>query len=166
MTPLAAIFATIGLLMASALALFLEILLPSGGLLMLTSLGLAIASVLAAFSAGTLAGWITCAVLPVIGIAISHIAIRQLQRSSVVPQEEITADAGIHHQATAIGVNVGSTGVLVTDLLPSGRARFPEGDLDVQAVAGRLDRGTPIQVVRFDGASIFVTAVATTTPDA
>ena len=80
-------------------------------------------------------------------------------RSKLVPQSEITEEAGYHHVADRIGVTIGALGRMVTPAHPSGRASFDGGECDVQARGRALERGVAVRVVEIDGAIIFVDPV-------
>lgn len=146
------------LLAAAAGVLALEVFIVSYGLLAIVSLALALASILVAFSASAWLGWAFLVIAPVIGLLIVRWGMERLRRSSWVPKAEITADAGYHHAAAALGIRPGAMGVLLNDALPTGRARFTGGELDVQAAFGRLDRGQTVRLVRFEGAVAYVEA--------
>ncbi len=60
--------------------------------------------------------------------------------------------------AATDAVDIGATGVAVTDLRPSGRARFGERIVDVQSVSGFLDPGAPVRVTALTTFAIEVEA--------
>ncbi|NIR41144.1 MAG: hypothetical protein GWN79_25340, partial [Actinobacteria bacterium] len=59
-----------------------------------------------------------------------------------------------------VGVSVGAIGRMTTAAYPTGRARFSEGECDVQAQQGTLEAGTRVVVRRVDGPIVFVAAEA------
>ena len=146
----------IGLLLLGLALLVLEIFVVSFGLLLIAAIGCAGGAIYLGFVASDVAGWILTGVTPVAGVIIFRWGIRRIQRSRVVPQSEITSEAGYHHVADRIGVAVGSVGTLVTAARPSGRARFEGGECDVQVRGGSLERDDEVIVRRIDGPIIFV----------
>jgi len=138
--------------------LVLEIFVVSFGLLLAAGVACLGASVYFAFGAGTAVGWLFLSVSTVVGIGVLRWGVKRIRGSSVVPKAEIAADAGYHHVAERIGVGIGSTGVMVTSALPTGRARFSGGECDVQVQHGPLEAGTAVVVRRIDGPIVFVVA--------
>jgi membrane-bound serine protease (ClpP class) len=53
-------------------------------------------------------------------------------------------------------VNVGHTGVVVSTLRPTGKARFGEVMVDVVAEAEFLDKGTKVQIIEMHGNRVVV----------
>jgi len=56
-------------------------------------------------------------------------------------------------------VSRGATGTATTDLRPSGRASLDGRPVDVTSEGGYVEAGTPVRVVRVEGARVFVRAV-------
>ena len=152
-TPLLYAFGFLALGLALLIAEFFVV---SFGVLLVGAIASAAAAIYFAFSAGDLAGWSFVALVPLAAAGVTRWGIQRVQRSHVVPQAEITADAGYHHVAERVGVQPGSLGEMVTPAHPSGRARFSGGECDVQSRAGALERGAGIRVVAIDGPIIFV----------
>ncbi len=146
------------LLALAVVLLVLEIFVVSFGLLLAASLAAAGGAIYFAFAASDLAGWSFAVLVPVLGAVLARWGIRRIQRSGIVPQSEITSDAGYRHVAERIGVGVGSAGTLVTAARPSGRARFAGGECDVQVRGGALERDDEVVVQQIDGPVIFVVA--------
>ena len=144
------------LLAAGAGLVALEFLLVSGGLIAAAALGCFIAAIVIAFMAGSMIGYAFLLGTPVVILLVVRAGLRWMQRSKLVVQAEITADAGYRHAANAIGATVGSTGVLVTDAYPTGRARFAGGELDVLVRGATLASGAPIVVLAIDGPTVVV----------
>jgi len=151
------IYAFVLLLIGFAL-LVLEIFVVSFGLLMTAGIACLGVSVYFAFGAGTAVGWLFLTVSIVVGAWVLRWGFNRIRGSSMVPKAEIAADAGYRHAAERIGVGVGSAGVMVTSAFPTGRARFPGGECDVQVQHGTLEADTPILVRRIDGPIVFVVA--------
>lgn len=157
-SPLSGMILAITLFVGAMVLLVLEILIVSFGVLGIAAVGCAAASVVVAFDVHPAAGWIFLLTAPVAAVVIGRWGLKRLQTSSLVPQDAIAGDAGVRGLADRLGIDVGSTGVLVTDAYPGGRARFPGGVCDVHVQGGALDAGTAIVVRRIDGPTITVTA--------
>ena len=149
-----------GLLGLAVLLLVIEFLVVSFGLLALAALASAIGAIWFAFAAGDAVGWAFVVLVPVLAVVLVRQGLRRLQASSVVPRSAVTGDAGYHHVAERIGVAVGARGVMVTDAYPTGRARFADGECDVQVLGGSLERAALVVVKRIDGPVVFVAGVA------
>lgn len=152
---------SLGLMAGAVLILVAEMFLVSFGVLALVALGLAVASVVFAFHAHPLAGWIMLVVAPVAAWYVVAWCMRRIHIGGLVAREVVTAEAGCHHQASPAGALVGAEGVLTTDALPSGRARFAHGEVDVQVRGAGLARGARVRVVEVSGAVVAVVAVET-----
>lgn len=141
----------------AGLALFLaEFFIISFGVLGTAAGGCMIAAIVLAFLAGPLPGAVACFLVPLASILTIRSGLRRMQRSRLVVQAEIDDDAGYHHFTEQIGVAVGSVGELVTHARPTGRARFPGGECDVQVRGQVLDRGAGVEVIAIDGSIIHV----------
>jgi membrane-bound ClpP family serine protease len=107
-------------------------------------------------------GMLTMVLIPVVGALVVRWGLARLARSSAVPHTEIREDAGYHHLATELGVAIGAIGELVTDAMPSGRARFTTRlgthEIDVRVVGPVLSRGQRVVVIDLHGASVTVNA--------
>ena len=150
------------LLLIVALALLVaEFFIVSLGLLAVAALAAAAGSIYFAFAAHDAIGWLFVVTVPLLAAATVRWGLRRIQQSHVVPQAEITADAGYHHVAERLGIAIGSTGVMVTPARPAGRARFAGGECDVYGQGQALERDAAIVVVGIDGPSINVALVPT-----
>jgi membrane-bound ClpP family serine protease len=148
------------LLLIVALALLVaEFFIVSLGLLALAALAAAAGSIYFAFAAHDAIGWLFLVTVPLLAAATVRWGLRRIQQSHVVPQAEITADAGYHHVAKRFGIAVGSTGVMTTAARPAGRARFSGGECDVYGQGMALERDVAVVVVSIDGPSINVAPV-------
>lgn len=147
--------ATILLVFAVAL-LLIELCTVFSGFLLIASLGAGIAAIVVAFLAGPTTGLIFLVGSPIILIFIGLWGFHRLQKSRLVAQEEITAQAGYSAQAQAHGILIGSVGLMLTDAMPSGRARFGEQEYDVAVTSGFLSRGQTVRVVALEGSEILV----------
>ncbi len=54
------------------------------------------------------------------------------------------------------GLSIGTKGVTISRLAPSGKARFEGHDTEVWSQSGMIDNGTPIEIVDVDGSKITV----------
>ena len=144
------------LLLLVALGLLVaEFFIVSFGVLAIAALGAAAGAIYFAFAAHDAIGWLFVVTVPLLGAATLRWGLKRVQQSHVVPQAEITADAGYHHVAERLGIAVGSAGVMVTAARPAGRARFAGGECDVYG-QGALERGAEVVVVGIDGPTISV----------
>lgn len=141
-----------------AVLLLLEFLLVSYGLLAIAAFGCAVAGIVLGFGTSPLVGWTLLVATPILAAGVVTWGLRRLMRSDLVPKEEITEDAGYRHASESMGIAVGSHGTLVSDAMPTGRARFPGGEIDVLVEGPTANHGTVITVRRIEGATIIVTA--------
>ena len=154
----------IALLLLAGGLLLLEFLVVSYGLLAIAALGCAIAGIVLGFGSSPVVGWTLLGATPILAALVTAWGLRRLMRSDLVPKEEITGNAGYHHAAERMGIRTGARGTLVTDAIPTGRARFPGGDLDVQVEGAAANKGTVITVRRIEGPIVFVTPDAGAAP--
>ena len=148
------------LLLVLALALLIaEFFVVSFGLLAIGAIASAGSAIYFAFVASDVIGWVFVIVVPLIAAATVRWGINRVQRSGLVPQSEISADAGYHHVAEELEIVVGTRGEMMTPARPSGRARFDKGDCDVQSRGRALERGETVVVTAIDGPQVFVELV-------
>jgi len=136
--------------------LLLEFLVVSYGLLAIAALGCAIAGIVLGFGSSPVVGWTLLGVTPFLAALVVAWGLRRLMRSDLVPKEEVTGNAGYRNATDSMGITVGSRGTLVTDAIPTGRARFPGGDIDVQVEGAATNKGVVITVLRIEGPIVFV----------
>ncbi len=154
--PMQALLYAIGLLGLGLVLLILEVFIISFGLLSVLAFTALAGSLYFAFQVNTLIGWLFVVVTPALVYLIFRYGIRYIKQSSVVPKDEITADAGYRHAASRLGIEVGSQGVLVTPTRPSGRARFDHGECDVYAPGSALESGDSVVVTSIEGPTVTV----------
>jgi membrane-bound ClpP family serine protease len=164
MSPSQRLFLAVGLMGLAALLLAVEFFVVSWGLLAIGSLAAAVAAIVVAFSVSAAAGWALVVATPVLAWLIIRWGLARLQGSSLVPQAEITADAGYRHLAEQLGIAVGAVGELITDAMPTGRARFAKGEIDVAVRGTTLPRGHRVVVQAISGAIILVVAAPAAEP--
>lgn len=150
------VLVAIGLLALAAVLLLLEFLVVSYGLLAIAALGCSITGIVLGFSSSPAVGWSLLGATPILAAVVVAWGLRRLMRSDLVPKQEITEDAGYRHATESLGVVIGTRGTLVTDAMPTGRARFPGGDLDVQVEGAAAMKGTVVTVRRIEGPSVIV----------
>ena len=155
---------TVVLLALGVVVLILEFFVISFGLLSVVSLACVASAIYLAFLAHDAIGWTMIVTTPILAYYVVRWGLRRIQTSRLVPQAEITSEAGYHHVADRLGIAAGSAGVMVTAARPSGRARFPGGECDVQVQGPAVERDARVVVLRIDGPIIFV-GVAPEGPD-
>lgn len=156
----------IALLLLAGVLLLLEFLVVSYGLLAIAALGCAIGGIVLGFGSSPVVGWTLLGATPILAALVTAWGLRRLMRSALVPKEEITENAGYRHATESLGITIGAHGTLVTDAMPTGRARFPGGDIDVQVEGAAANKGTVITVLRIEGPTVFVAPDAPDAPDA
>ena len=155
------------LLVLAALILILEFFVVSFGLLSVVSVACVAGAIYFAFLAGDMVGWSFTVITPVVGVLIIRWGVRRIRTSKrLVPQAEVTSEAGYHHVADRIGVAPGAVGVMVTPARPSGRARFDGGECDVQVQGRPLESQAKVMVKRIDGPIVFVAPICEETEPA
>ena len=155
----------LGWLALAVTLLVLELFVVSFGVLLIASIASAGAAIHYAFVANDVAGWAMTMVTPILAAVLLRWGLARIRTSRrLVPQSEITAEAGYHHYAEKIGVHSGAAGVMVTPARPSGRARFDGGECDVQVRSGSLGRGAKVVVLHIDGPIVFVASAADDEP--
>ncbi|MHC4976251.1 MAG: NfeD family protein [Planctomycetota bacterium] len=156
----------LGLFALAGLLVFLEVLVPSGGIIGAASVIAAIAGVVAFFRESVTAGLVSILVLIVLGPVVIAFALKiwpntPIGRRLILDREDDERDApeeierkqkDIAHRSELLD----QTGIATTDLIPGGKVKVGEEYLDAIAAAGAIDKGTPIRVIGFDGAQVKV----------
>jgi membrane-bound ClpP family serine protease len=144
-------------LMALAVALLIfEFVIFSWGLLTVAATAMAVWACVIAWAVAPAVGGIFILACLAVGVSAARWARRLARMTPLVNQADLAGDAGYHHLAETLGITVGSMGVLVTDALPTGRARFGQHEIDVRLDGAPLAHGTKVVVLRIEGASITV----------
>ena len=146
----------LALLALGVVLLLLEFFVVSFGLLLAGAAASTAGALYFAFRAGDAVGWTFALLVPILAFFLVRFGLARLQASHVVPKSEITEEAGYHHVADRLGIGPGSIGTMVTPARPSGRARFPGGECDVQVRGGALEASDRVVVGEIDGAIVFV----------
>lgn len=157
--------ALIALLLCAALVLgILEVVLPTGGLLGLIGLLLAIAAVWLLFLMNPVAGWIGLAVMVSFAVAIplagawflAHTRAGQrwvLVRAKGGMGRDVKLDPQRDDDAQSL---IGQEGVTLGMCRPVGLCRFGPKTIECLSVSGLLDPGTRIEVVSVHGIEVRV----------
>jgi len=148
----------LGMMLLGTVLLAVEFLVFSWGFLSVLAGICALVAVLIAWSISVATGVVFIVLCLVVGIITARIAGTLLRRTALVSHKDIGGDAGYRHLAEKLGVAVASQGELVTDALPTGRARFGQGEVDVRVEGPPLARGTKVVVLRIEGPNVFVSA--------
>lgn len=146
----------VALLALGIVLLIFEFFIVSFGLLLAGAIASTATAIYFAFRAGDAVGWSMVIVVPILAVILVRQGLARLRTSHIVPKSEITGEAGYHHVADRLGIGPGSIGSMVTPARPSGRARFPGGECDVQVRGGTLEASDRVVVGEIDGAIIFV----------
>ena len=154
----------VALLALGAMLLVFEFFVVSFGLLLAGAIASTATAIYFAFRAGEPVGWSMVIVVPILAVFLVRRGLARLRTSHIVPKSEITEEAGYHHVADRLGIGPGSIGTMVTPARPSGRARFPGGECDVQVRGGTLETSDRVVVGEIDGAIIFVRRAADEPP--
>lgn len=150
------ILLAVALMLVALVLLLAEFLIVSFGMLAVLSFGCAVTAIAIAFSATPAAGWTLLVLTPPAALLVCWWGSRRLLASRLVPKAEIAGDAGYHHTAELAGAKPGAHGDLVTDAMPTGRARFAKGEADVTVEGPALMRGAQVTVLRIEGPLIIV----------
>ena len=157
-STISVVLGAIGLLILGLGLLIAEFLVISFGILGGMALISFIAAIYIAFDHNDGLGWTFMVGAPIVAILAFRWGLARLQASSIVPKAEIDGNAGYRHHLEEQGIAIGSSGEMLTDAYPTGRARFEGGTCDVQVIGGSLEKGAPCTVKRIDGAIAFVVA--------
>ncbi len=144
------------LILVAAALLFAELIIVSGGLLGLLAACSAGVGCYLAYEIGPGAFYSALALTPIVGVITIRYGLKRLSQSNMVSQVSIDGDAGYESVAAERGVEVGSIGSLETDAMPTGRARFEKGEVDVILKSGAGSTGDKVKVIEIDGPSIYV----------
>lgn len=141
-------------------AVVLEMLTVTMGLLTLLALGMLAASVVMAFRSSPTTGYVMAAVNLVLFPASIFAAMRLLRKGPLTHDYEI--QAGLRDAPAAakpIHELVGQEGQALTMLRPAGTAQFGERRVDVMTEGKFVDPGSKVKVLRVDGNTVVVEPV-------
>jgi membrane-bound serine protease (ClpP class) len=140
----------LGLVAASLVFVFLEVLVPSGGLLTIGAIGCAVGAVVVAFSVGTTVGVVFLAATVLLLPVAVYYALMLLRRTSMVTEP---MPGGGHGEPAFVA---GTTGVTVSILRPSGAAMIDGKKRSVVTQGEIVERDVKIEVVRCEGNRVVV----------
>lgn len=145
----------IALLGAAAGLCFLELFVPSMGLITALAIGCAGGSCMAAFQIGRDTGWLFVGLNLAGMIAGFAVAIKLLPRSPLALRKTSVEEGG-YQPVEAPGELVGRSGVAFTTLRPGGTALIAGRKVDVVAVGGFIERDERVKVVKVEGTKVLV----------
>ena len=146
----------VALLAVAAFLLFLELIIVSGGILGVLSISCAALGCYLSYEVGPTAFGINILATPLVAIFTIRLGLKRMQQSSMIPKSSIDDNAGYAHVAEELGISVGSIGILSTNAMPTGRAKFTGGEIDISLQSGAGSKGQEVIVIEIDGPSIFV----------
>ena len=162
-----------GLFAGAAVLFAVEILIPSGGVIGLVSLAVAIAGVVAFWQADPVWGVSSLLALVVLVPLAINFALKVFPHTPVGKHLILGGDAGDEDDERAKAeaaarerderaraeALVGVEGVAGTDLRPIGTASFEGRDVEVTAESGFIERGEPIRITKVEGKTVKVRRV-------
>lgn len=134
-----------------------EILLPSGGVLLLIAAGLlgySLYSVFTTISFGVGLSFVIAdiVILPFVGLA----GLKMLSRSPMALRSSLSKDAGVVSYDETLSDLVGREGKALTDLRPAGTVKIGGERVDVVTRGDYIDRGDTVVVTRVEGSRVVV----------
>ena len=150
-------FMPILLQLAGVVVIIAEVIIPSGGVLAILSLGLFGYSLYMVFQTiSPSIGFIfLCADAVLIPITIV-IGLKLLAKSPVSLKTSLSSKDGVTSQSPTLDTYTGSSGIAVTDLRPSGIALIQGKRVDVVTRGEYLEKNSPITVDTVTGNQIIV----------
>lgn len=157
-----------GLLAAALLVFVIEVFLPTGGVLGITSAVLAIASVVAFWRVSEWWGVSSLLVVLILGPICFSFALRVMPHTPVgrrlILGDEDTDDQAREQRTAELRDQeqslIGAEGVALTDLRPVGVAEIDGTRVEVRAESGMIESGMPVRVVEVQGNQVKVRALA------
>ncbi|HYG77136.1 MAG TPA: NfeD family protein [Planctomycetota bacterium] len=149
-------FWSISLCFFTVLALFLEMLTPSFGLLTILALMLSSASVYLGFRAGSSFGYTMLAVNVALYPFSLWLGLKFLKWSPFVHRAELQGGIQNSPDAPPLTELVGKEGVTLTTLRPGGAAMIGQQRVDVVTQGKFVDPNTPVRVIQVEGSRVVV----------
>lgn len=139
------------------LVLIAEVLLPSGGVLMIVAAGLLAYSVYLGFTAISFDAGMTLIladviILPVVGL----LGLRLLGRSPFALKSSLQQSDGVVSYDEKLSELVGKEGTAVTNLRPSGTVRIENRRIDVVSRGDFIEKGDAVTVLKVEGNRVIV----------
>ena len=142
--PTSLIVTAVICLVAALVVFFLELLIPSFGLLTILGIILTVGSLVSAFSAGQRIGVIFLVVVLILAPVVVYLAFKMFDRFGVVLKEGSATEG----DSSAPEVpQVGGRGVAVTVLRPSGTAQIDGKKYSVVTQGDLIEAGVQVEVV-------------------
>ncbi len=152
MTPLGW---AIALLVAAMLLCFLEVFIPSLGVITLIAVCCAAGSCYAAFQEGSSVG-AGFVLLNVLGMGGAFVAAFKVLPHSPLAHKTTAMEASTFQPVVSLEGLEGASGVAFTDLRPGGTALMNDRQVDVVAEGGYIDQGTRVKVLKIEGTKVVV----------
>lgn len=112
------------------------------------------AVVLSFINFGSIIGLIVLGVVILVLSTCTFLLLRSDTWKNISLKESISSKSGT--SPLEKGLSIGTKGVTISRLAPSGKARFEGHDTEVWSQSGMIDNGTPIEIVDVDGSKITV----------
>lgn len=139
---------------------FLEILIPSFGLITLVGIACIAGALMAAFSVSRLVGFVFVAIVVVSIPLIVYTAVQLLKGSKLALGPEDTPGTGKDaSEGREADLAPGARGVALSTLRPSGTANFDGRRTSVVTMGEMVEAGVQIEVLRVEGTRIIVRSV-------
>ena len=136
---------------AGTIAILAELLIPSFGLLTLAAIGFFVWSYHLVWEQNP-AAIIFLVIINLVSIPATLIyVVKKLKKSKAMSLEDT-----IDSEAFISPVNIGDTGVAITNLRPAGTARFNDRQIDVYSGGEYIEKGTKIKVISTENAGVKV----------
>lgn len=156
-----------GLLAGAVLLLVLEVFVPSGGVLGVSALLVAIAGLVAFWIEGWIWGVTSTGIVVVLTPMAINFLIKLMPNTPVGKRMFLQEDPELvearHREEAARREQelalIGAVGVAVNDLYPVGIAEIEGTKIDVLAEGGAIDAGTPVRVTKIEGNQVKVRAI-------
>ncbi len=141
------------------LCILAELVLPGGVLGVAGAISLIVAVAMAFVNYGATAGTFALLVMTIFGIATLAWWMKNFHRLPVVKNLILNEEVGDDEEIKRRQSLVGQIGIALTDLHPSGPARFGDDRFDVMAEGPEIEKGASVKIVSARGPSIFVREV-------
>jgi len=138
---------------ASIGILFLEIFVPSGGVLAVAGVGGLLVSIYFGFVLSTLLG-----VLMIVTTIIALPMLFFYGMRKMTLDKKLSTDEGFHSEKSGLDSLLDKEGTAATNLRPSGTALISGKKVDVVTNGELIDKGTPVKVVKIEGTRVVVKA--------
>ena len=145
----------IALLAAATVLCFLELFVPSMGII--TTLGLicVVGSCWSAFTVSANTGWLFVA-LNIVGVVLGFgLAFKYMPRSPMALRSTKVEEGG-YEPVEKVGDLVGRTGAAFTTLRPGGTALIDGRKIDVVASGGFIEKDSRVKVIAIEGTKVTV----------